>query len=163
MRREFLLDEQKVLHTQTQFLDSINRLAETGARIRGWVMETPFPADFERAIDAAFGDQGPEAAAAAANEAIERLDAWSVSECGDFCELWPRLNWALEVGRRFNEAEARGAAGPWLKLQHRLATALVFKKIHAATGGNIRFYVSTGAPLVTQAMGRTLPTTLRVA
>jgi long-chain acyl-CoA synthetase len=57
------------------------------------------------------------------------------------------FNWALEVGRRFNEAEAGGGAGLWLEMQHRFATALVFKKIHAATGGNIRFYVSTGAPL----------------
>jgi long-chain acyl-CoA synthetase len=32
-------------------------------------------------------------------------------------------------------------------LQYRLATKLVFQKITAATGGNIRFYVSTGAPL----------------
>ena len=57
------------------------------------------------------------------------------------------FNWAVGVGRRFNQAEASGGAGPALALQHRLATALVFKKIHAATGGNIGFYVSTGAPL----------------
>jgi long-chain acyl-CoA synthetase len=57
------------------------------------------------------------------------------------------FNWAVGVGRRFNQAEASGGAGPALVLQHRLATALVFKKIHAATGGNIGFYVSTGAPL----------------
>ena len=36
---------------------------------------------------------------------------------------------------------------PALAFQHRLATALVFKKIQAATGGNIGFYVSTGALL----------------
>jgi long-chain acyl-CoA synthetase len=57
------------------------------------------------------------------------------------------FNWALDVGRRFSEAEASGGPGPALSLQHRIASALVFKKIHAATGGNIQFYVSTGAPL----------------
>jgi len=46
-----------------------------------------------------------------------------------------------------SEAERSGGAGPALSLQHRIASALVFKKIHAATGGNIQFYVSTGAPL----------------
>jgi long-chain acyl-CoA synthetase len=57
------------------------------------------------------------------------------------------FNWAVEVGRRMREAEISGGAGPVLSVQHRIATALVFKKIHAATGGNIEFYVSTGAPL----------------
>jgi len=57
------------------------------------------------------------------------------------------FNWAVGVGRRFNQAQTTGGAGPALALQHRLATALVFKQIHAATGGNIGFYVSTGAPL----------------
>jgi long-chain acyl-CoA synthetase len=57
------------------------------------------------------------------------------------------FNWAISVGRRFNVAQASGGAGPALTLQQRLATALVFKKIRAATGGNIGFYVSTGAPL----------------
>jgi long-chain acyl-CoA synthetase len=44
-------------------------------------------------------------------------------------------------------AEDTEGAGPLLSLQFRIASALVFRKIHAATGGNIRFYVSTGAPL----------------
>ncbi len=57
------------------------------------------------------------------------------------------FHWAVGVGRRFNQAEASGGAGPALAFQHRMATALVFKKIQAATGGNIGFYVSTGAPL----------------
>jgi len=57
------------------------------------------------------------------------------------------FNWAINVGRRMSEAEKSGGAGLGLSLQHRIASALVFKKIHAATGGNIEFYVSTGAPL----------------
>ena len=57
------------------------------------------------------------------------------------------FNWAVEVGRRTSEAEKSGGPSPVLSLQHKIASALVFKKIHAATGGNIQFYVSTGAPL----------------
>ena len=57
------------------------------------------------------------------------------------------FHWAVGVGRRFNRAEASGGAGLALAFQHRLASVLVFKKIHEATGGNIGFYVSTGAPL----------------
>jgi long-chain acyl-CoA synthetase len=57
------------------------------------------------------------------------------------------FHWAVDVGRRYRTAEAAGGAGLWLAVRHRLATVLVLKKIHAATGGNIRFYVSTGAPL----------------
>ena len=57
------------------------------------------------------------------------------------------FNWAIGVGRRMSEAEKSAGPGPALAIQHRIASALVFKKIHSATGGNIRFYVSTGAPL----------------
>jgi long-chain acyl-CoA synthetase len=55
------------------------------------------------------------------------------------------FNWAIEVGRKVSDSGP--AAGIGLRIQHRLATKLVFDKITAATGGNIRFYVSTGAPL----------------
>jgi long-chain acyl-CoA synthetase len=57
------------------------------------------------------------------------------------------FNWAIDVGRRMSEARRSEGPGPVLSLQHKIASALVFKKIHAATGGNIQFYVSTGAPL----------------
>ena len=57
------------------------------------------------------------------------------------------FNWAVNVGRKYSEAERSGRPGSALSIQQRIATALVFKKIHAATGGNIEFYVSTGAPL----------------
>jgi long-chain acyl-CoA synthetase len=57
------------------------------------------------------------------------------------------FNWALAVGRSFNSAEASGGAGPILAAQRRLAATLVFKKVISATGGDIRFFVSTGAPL----------------
>jgi long-chain acyl-CoA synthetase len=57
------------------------------------------------------------------------------------------FNWAVDVGRRMSEAERSGGPGPFLSIQHKIASELVFKKIHAATGGNIQYYVSTGAPL----------------
>ena len=46
-------------------------------------------------IDAAFGEGGLEAAAAVSDASIARIDAWALDECGDFCELWPRLDRAL--------------------------------------------------------------------
>ena len=49
-------------------------------------------------IDAAFGEGGAEAAASASAVSIERVDAWAFDECGDFCELWPRLDRALGFG-----------------------------------------------------------------
>jgi len=57
------------------------------------------------------------------------------------------FKWALDVGRRYNDAVKSGEVGTFLSLQHRIAAKLAFRKIHAATGGRIGFYVSTGAPL----------------
>lgn len=57
------------------------------------------------------------------------------------------FSWALDVGRRFNGSARGEAPAALLVLQHRIASALVFNKIHAATGGRVGFYVSTGAPL----------------
>lgn len=37
-------------------VDDVRRLAEVGAQIRGWVMETPFPADFEAELDRAYAE-----------------------------------------------------------------------------------------------------------
>lgn len=55
--------------------------------------------------------------------------------------------WALGVGRRFREAEANGSAPLGLSLKHSIADALVFGKIRAATGGRVKCFFSTGAPL----------------
>ncbi len=58
------------------------------------------------------------------------------------------LDWALNVGRK---AGARRSAGVALslgdKLQHGVADRLIFQKLRAALGGQIRFLVSGGAPL----------------
>jgi long-chain acyl-CoA synthetase len=58
------------------------------------------------------------------------------------------FSWAMRVGRQVAPLlyEDR-RPGPWLGLKYRLAKALVFNKIHARTGGRLRFAVSGGAPL----------------
>ena len=56
--------------------------------------------------------------------------------------------WAKDVGERW--ADLRLAKQPvpgLLQFQYNLATKLVFSKIQARTGGNMRFFVSGGAPL----------------
>jgi len=56
--------------------------------------------------------------------------------------------WALNVGRRWAEKKDRGEQiGLLLDLQHKIADALVFKKWREAVGGNIRIFISGGAPL----------------
>jgi len=57
------------------------------------------------------------------------------------------FTWAVGVGRRFREAEASGSVPVGLSLEHFVADALVFGKIRAATGGRVKFFISTGAPL----------------
>ena len=37
-------------------VDDVRRLAEVGAQIRGWVMDTPFPPGFEAALEQAYGE-----------------------------------------------------------------------------------------------------------
>jgi long-chain acyl-CoA synthetase len=58
------------------------------------------------------------------------------------------VQWAREVGEAWvaetlADREPSGA----LKLVHRIADALVFKKIRAAVGGRVRWFVSGGGPL----------------
>jgi long-chain acyl-CoA synthetase len=56
--------------------------------------------------------------------------------------------WSLGVGRRWAEAKDRGERiGALLSFQHKLADALVFKKWREAVGGNVRLFISGGAPL----------------
>ncbi|HXF38281.1 MAG TPA: long-chain fatty acid--CoA ligase [Blastocatellia bacterium] len=56
--------------------------------------------------------------------------------------------WSLDVGRKWAERKDRGETiGPLLALQHKIADALVFKKWREAVGGNIRIFISGGAPL----------------
>jgi long-chain acyl-CoA synthetase len=57
------------------------------------------------------------------------------------------FTWAVGVGKQFRQAEARGSVPLALSLKHSVADSLVFGKIRAATGGRVKFFVSTGAPL----------------
>ena len=58
------------------------------------------------------------------------------------------FGWAMGVGARKYENHLAGRGNsPWLALQLKLADVLVFKKIRARTGGNIKYLVSGSAPL----------------
>ena len=58
------------------------------------------------------------------------------------------VQWAREVGEAWvDEIEAGREPSGVLKAVHKLADALVFKKIRAAVGGRVRFFVSGGGPL----------------
>jgi len=56
--------------------------------------------------------------------------------------------WSLKVARRWSEArDRREDVSASLALRHRIADALVYKKWREAVGGNIRVFISGGAPL----------------
>jgi long-chain acyl-CoA synthetase len=58
------------------------------------------------------------------------------------------VQWAREVGDAWVDEKLAGREPSGvLKVVYRLADALVFKKIRTAMGGQIRYYVSGGAPL----------------
>jgi len=58
------------------------------------------------------------------------------------------FHWAMNLGaKKYANHTAGRANSPWLNVQLKLADALVFKKIRARTGGNIRYMVSGSAPL----------------
>ncbi len=58
------------------------------------------------------------------------------------------FRWAVAVGQRWSRYQSAGKPLPAsLCLAHRLATRLVFARIHEAFGGRLRFAVSGGAPL----------------
>ncbi|MBT6121389.1 long-chain fatty acid--CoA ligase [bacterium] len=56
----------------------------------------------------------------------------------------PIFYWALKTGREWNIDKKQGLG---MKFKLRIAETLVFKKIRKGTGGNLRFFVSGGAPL----------------
>ncbi|MFN7943524.1 MAG: long-chain fatty acid--CoA ligase [Thermoanaerobaculia bacterium] len=58
------------------------------------------------------------------------------------------FKWAVGVGRRVSALAQQGKrpAG-WLAIEHRIADALVFRKLRARFGGRVRFFISGSAPL----------------
>ena len=58
------------------------------------------------------------------------------------------FHWAMGLGaQKYANHTAGKPYSPWLNIQLKVADALVFKKIRARTGGNIRYMVSGSAPL----------------
>jgi len=57
------------------------------------------------------------------------------------------FHWAVGVGKTHMCAKKNRVLAPLITLQYRIADLLVFKKIRARTGGNIKFFVSGGAAL----------------
>lgn len=58
------------------------------------------------------------------------------------------FRWALATGRETIPHRLAGRTLPlWLSIKTALARALVFGKLHAKTGGRVRFFLSGGAPL----------------
>jgi long-chain acyl-CoA synthetase len=58
------------------------------------------------------------------------------------------FHWAMGLGaQKYGNHVAGRGNSPWLSTQLKVADALVFKKIRARTGGNIRYLVSGSAPL----------------
>lgn len=55
--------------------------------------------------------------------------------------------WALEVGRSYEKAKKSGNLPVGLSIKRKLADKLVFQKLRARTGGNLRFFISGGAAL----------------
>ena len=55
--------------------------------------------------------------------------------------------WALETGRQYANAKKEKNLTITLSVKHGLASKLVLKKIQEKTGGNLRFFISGGAPL----------------
>ena len=48
-------------------------------------------------IEMVFGSVGPEPIFARAMDAIEAIDEWSITACGDFCSRWPELEDAVRL------------------------------------------------------------------
>ncbi len=57
------------------------------------------------------------------------------------------FHWAVGIGKGMAIAKRKGSVPPGLKIQHALASKLVYSKLKQRTGGKIRFFVSGGAAL----------------
>lgn len=58
------------------------------------------------------------------------------------------FSWAINIGQEYSELNRSDEAIPIiLKAKHKLADKLVYSKLRAVTGGNLRFFISGGAAL----------------
>ncbi|GIX46198.1 MAG: AMP-dependent synthetase [Candidatus Tectimicrobiota bacterium] len=58
------------------------------------------------------------------------------------------FQWCVGIGRRVSRRQQQRQPVPlWLGAAYRLAHLLVFRKLHQAVGGRLRYFVSGGAPL----------------
>jgi long-chain acyl-CoA synthetase len=58
------------------------------------------------------------------------------------------FTWALKIGRQVSALQQEGRQpGGWLKFKHGIANKLVYSKLKTLFGGNVRFFISGGAPL----------------
>ena len=58
------------------------------------------------------------------------------------------FNWALKIGKDYtNLSHAKQSIPVLLKIKHLLADKLIYSKVRAKLGGNIKFFISGGAPL----------------
>ena len=57
------------------------------------------------------------------------------------------FHWAIRIGSEYAKAKKNNQIPINLSVKHTLAETLVFKKIRAKTGGNLRFFISGGAAL----------------
>lgn len=55
--------------------------------------------------------------------------------------------WAVKVGERYQRDRMNKRESIVIQLQHQIAHALVFKKLHERVGGQMRYFISGGAPL----------------
>lgn len=55
--------------------------------------------------------------------------------------------WALDVGRKYVDAQKKGSVPVALAVKHKVADKLVFHKLREKTGGRLRFFISGGAAL----------------
>jgi long-chain acyl-CoA synthetase len=58
------------------------------------------------------------------------------------------FEWAIEIGKEYSELVRTNSTIPvTLNLKHKLADKLVYSKLKAVTGGNLKFFISGGAAL----------------